>query len=160
MSRALVSEVRALLDASFDDFSDHDWEHCLGGVQVLLHDDAGLLGHAAVVPRTLWAGGVALTVGYVEGVAVRTDARRRGHGGALMAAVEAQPYEVLALSTTDAGLPFYLARGWQPWRGPTAVRTADGVRPTPDDDGSVLVRCGGLDLDGTLVCDWRPGDVW
>ncbi len=156
----MMREVRALLDASFDDFSDDDWAHCLGGLQVLLRDDAGPLGHAAVVPRRLWCAGQEVRAGYVEGVAVRADARRRGHGSALMAVVEAQRYDLLALSTTDAGLPFYLARGWQRWRGPTGVRTADGVVRTPEDDHPVLVLGGSLDLDAELVCDWRPGDVW
>jgi aminoglycoside 2'-N-acetyltransferase I len=152
--------VRALLEASFDDVDEHDWAHCLGGLQVLLWDEAGLVGHAAVVPRTLWCAGRALHTGYVEGVAVRADARRRGHGGALMGVVESQPYDLLALSSTDDGLPFYLARGWLPWRGPTGVRTAGGVLRTPEDDGSVLVLRADLDLDAELVCDWRSGDVW
>ncbi len=156
----MSEELRALLDSAFaGDFGDDDWAHCLGGVQVLLRDEAGLVGHAAVVPRTLWSGRD-LRVGYVEGVAVRPDAQQRGHGRALMAAVQAQPYDVLALSTTDAGLPFYLALGWQPWRGPLAVRTPQGVVRTPEDDGSVLVLGSGLDLAAELVCDWRRGDVW
>lgn len=152
--------MRALLDTCFDDFGEDDWAHCLGGLQVLLWDPRGLVGHAAVVPRTLWCGGRELRAGYVEGLAVRADARRRGHGGALMAVVEAQPYEVLALGTTEAGLPFYLSRGWQLWRGPTAVRTPTGAVRTPEDDGSVLVRGDGLELTAELVCDWRTGDVW
>ena len=37
-----------------------------------------------------------------------------------------------------------------------------GTVRTPDDDGAVLVLPGAvpLDLDGTLTCDWRDGDVW
>jgi aminoglycoside 2'-N-acetyltransferase I len=85
-----AAEVRALLDACFDEFGQDDWEHCLGGLQVLLWDDAGLVGHAALVPRTLWCGDQELRTGYVEGLAVRDDARRRGHGGALLAVLEAQ----------------------------------------------------------------------
>lgn len=150
--------VRALLDASFDDFGDDDWAHCQGGLQVLLHDAVGLVGHAAVVPRTLWCAGTAMYVGYVEGVAVRPDARGCGHGAVLMGAVESAPYDVLALSATVPD--FYARRGWQLWRGPTAVRTPAGVARTPEDDGGVMVRGGRLDLDAELVCDWRSGDVW
>ena len=38
----------------------------------------------------------------------------------------------------------------------------DGLRRTPDDDGStyVLPLDAPLDLDGDLACDWRDGDVW
>jgi aminoglycoside 2'-N-acetyltransferase I len=37
-----------------------------------------------------------------------------------------------------------------------------GVRPTPDEQGGVLVLEGAvpLELDGELTCDWRDGDVW
>ncbi|MCW2678657.1 MAG: putative acetyltransferase [Frankiales bacterium] len=49
-----AAEVRALPNASFEDVSDEDWAHCLGGLHVLLWDSGGLVGHAAVVPRTLW----------------------------------------------------------------------------------------------------------
>jgi len=33
---------------------------------------------------------------------------------------------------------------------------------TPDEDGAVWVLpvAVDLDLDGTLTCDWRDGDVW
>ena len=39
-----------------------------------------------------------------------------------------------------------------------------GRERTPDDDGDVMIlhtpRSPRLDLDGDIVCDWRPGDVW
>ena len=38
------------------------------------------------------------------------------------------------------------------------------LEPTPEDDGGVLIletpTTGALDLDATLACDWREGDVW
>jgi aminoglycoside 2'-N-acetyltransferase I len=40
-------------------------------------------------------------------------------------------YELGALGSTDEGLPFYRARGWQPWRGPTSALTISGVVRTP-----------------------------
>lgn len=162
MSGFPTAQVRALLWSAFDGFTEDDWRHCLGGLHVLLWDPAGLVGHAALVPRRLLAGGRPLAAGYVEGVAVRPDARRRGHGSALMAAVEsAGAYDVLALSASEDGLPFYLARGWQRWRGPTSVATANGVLRTPEDDGGVLVLPRvEVDLDAALTCDERPGDVW
>ena len=59
---------------------------------------------------------------------------------------------------------FYGRLGWQIWAGPSSVRTADGDRPTPDDDGSIMVLATPtsppLDLTAPISCDWRPGDVW
>ncbi len=59
-------------------------------------------------------------------------------------------------------MPFYSARGWRRWEGPTCALTPDGVVRTPDEDGGVFVLPGDvpLDLSGTLTCDWRDGDVW
>jgi aminoglycoside 2'-N-acetyltransferase I len=44
----------------------------------------------------------------------------------------------------------------------TSALTPDGLRRTPDDDGTVFVLPvdGDLDLTAELVCDWRDGDVW
>jgi aminoglycoside 2'-N-acetyltransferase I len=159
--------LRALIDDAFaGDFSDHDWEHALGGVHALAREGSELVGHTSVVQRRLLHGGRALRAGYVEAVAVRSDRRRRGHGAALMAAVERVirgAYELGALSATVAGARLYESRGWQRWRGPTSALTPAGPVRTPGDDGGVLVLdVGGvpLDLDGELTCDWRDGDVW
>jgi aminoglycoside 2'-N-acetyltransferase I len=155
-----------LLESVFEgDWSDHDWEHALGGVHALVWEDDELIGHASVVQRRLLHAGRALRAGYVEGVAVRADRRGRGHAGAMMDALERVvrgAYDLGALGATDAAVPLYAGRGWQLWRGPLSALTPDGVVPTPDEDGSVYVLPGEapLDLDGELTCDWRDGDVW
>ena len=71
----------------------------------------------------------------------------------------APAYDLLALSASDAGAPLYASRGWTRWAGRTSVLAADGIEPTPEDDGSVWVL-GFPDVDGVLTCDWRPGDAW
>ncbi len=86
---ATRTAARALLDAAFEgDFSDTDWENALGGTHALAFDGTELIGHAALVQRRLLHGERVLRAGYVEGVAVRSDHRRRGHASALMAAIE------------------------------------------------------------------------
>jgi aminoglycoside 2'-N-acetyltransferase I len=155
-----------LLDAAFEgDFSDHDWEHALGGIHALVWDGADLVGHAALIQRRLLHGGRALRAGYVEGVGVRGDRRGRGHGAAMMSALERVlrgAYDLGALGATDDAVRLYEARGWKRWRGPTSALTPDGILRTQDDDGSVYVLqiATPLDLDGELTCDWRDGDVW
>ena len=160
-----LAAIRALLDEAFDgDFGDDDWEHGLGGTHVLvLEGDDTVIAHGSLVMRRLLHDGRSLRAGYVEGVAVRPDRRRAGHASTVMAALEAlgPAYDLLALSSSEEGVAFYESRGWQRWRGPTSVLAPDGVEPTPDDDGSVYVLgAAGLDLDGSITCDWRPGDVW
>ncbi len=123
------------------------------------------MGHGAVVERRPVHGGRALRAGYVEAVAVAAAHRRRGVASAVMAQLEAAiraAYDLGALGATDDGAALYTARGWHRWRGPTSGLTPTGSVRTPDDDGAVLVLPAAVpfDLDGTLSCDWRNGDVW
>jgi aminoglycoside 2'-N-acetyltransferase I len=110
---------------------------------------------------------LAIRTGYVEGLAVRRDYRRRGLASVAMAQAErviTAAYDLGALSDGTNIEGFYERRGWLTWRGPTSVASLAGLRRTPDDDGGVLVlrtpSSPDLDLDGGIACDWRPGDVW
>jgi aminoglycoside 2'-N-acetyltransferase I len=166
LPRATLDAARALLDEVFGgELTDDDWEHALGGVHALVWEDGELIGHGAVVQRRLLHGGRALRTGYVEGVGVRADRRRRGHGAALMTALERVirgAYELGALGATDEAAALYARLGWRPWQGPTSALTPSGVRRTPGDDGGVYVLAVACEVDvtGTLVCDWRDGSAW
>ena len=166
LDAATLAAARALLHDVFEgDFGEHDWEHALGGMHALAWEDGALVGHASVVQRRLLHGGRALRAGYVEGVGVRADRRRRGVGAALMEALERVvrgAYDLGALGSTDEAMAFYAARGWRRWEGRCSALTPGGVQRTPDEEGWVFVLpCAvALDLDGELTCDWRDGDVW
>ena len=165
LDQDIRDQIRALLWNVFDDMEEFDYEHALGGTHALAWDGADLVGHASLVLRGLSHGDRTLRTGYVEAVAVRADYQRQGIGAAVMAPLEQYihaAYELGALGTTDEGMPFYLARGWQPWRGELFALTPDGIVATPDEHGSVYVlpSTAPLDLDGTLTADWRDGDVW
>jgi aminoglycoside 2'-N-acetyltransferase I len=166
LDSATRTAARVLLDDVFDgEMTDDDWEHCLGGVHALLWDGPELIGHAAVVQRRLFHAGRVLRAGYVEGVGVRADRRRLGHGAALMAEVERiirGAYHLGALGATDEAAAFYAARGWRLWRGHTSALTPTGVQRTPDEDDCIFVLAADLPLDltGELTCDWREGDAW
>lgn len=158
--------LRDLLDCAFEgSFTDEDWIHTVGGVHVLVQQDAMMVAHAAVVPRTLFAGQRRMSVGYVEGVATTPAYRHCGHASRAMVTVGtiiAQDYELGALS---ADVPAFYARlGWESWRGPTYVNAPAGRLRTADEDDGVMVlrtdRTGEIDLSTELTCDWRSGDVW
>lgn len=151
--------------AVFDDMTEDDWEHALGGMHAVARIGDSVVGHAAVIQRRLMHRGVALRAGYVEAVAVDPAYQRQGIGAALMAPLEriiGAAYDLGALGATDEAVPFYVGRGWQAWRGPSSGLTPNGVVRTADDDGAIYVWHGraDLDLDGELICDWRGGDVW
>ena len=161
-----LAAARRFLEAVFPgELTDHDWEHCLGGIHVLAWEEDELIGHAALVQRRLLHGGRAWRTGYVEGVGVRADRRRRGHATAMMDGLERMlrgAYELGALGATDEAAHLYAGRGWQPWRGPTSALTPAGLVRTAEEDGSVhvLAVTAPLDPAGELTCDWRDGDVW
>ncbi|MFN2464240.1 MAG: GNAT family N-acetyltransferase [Candidatus Dormibacteria bacterium] len=165
LDAASLRAVRELLESSFDEVTEHDWDHALGGMHALAWNGSELIGHGSIIQRRLLYGGRALRAGYVEGVGVRPDSRRRGIGGAVMAELErfaGSAYNLGALGSSDDGLGLYLSRGWQSWRGRLAVLSPGGIVDTPDELGAVLVLPGAkpLDLDGELICDWREGDAW
>ena len=159
-----LEAAHALLVAVFPgEFTDSDWEHGLGGIHVLAYENGELVGHASVVQRRMIIDGVALRTGYVEGVGVHADARRRGHGAAMMEALERvirQAYDLGALAATDEGAALYEQRGWRRWEGQLFALTPDGRVRTPDEEGGVHVFGDAHDRTGDLTCDWRDGDVW
>lgn len=169
LTSAEVDAIRAVLFAAFGDdpdeaFREDDWDHALGGVHVVADLAGRIVAHASVVPRDIHAGDRALATGYVEAVAVQPGEQGRGLGTAVMRVVAeiVENYELGALGTSEHG--FYERLGWRTWRGPSSVRTEDGERPTPDDDGYLMVLATPtspeLDLDAPISCEWRPGDVW
>ena len=163
---ATLRAARALMDVAFGgEFGDDDWEHTLGGMHALAEVDGVLVAHGAVVQRRLLHAGRPLRAGYVEGVAVHPDHRRRGLGGLVMDPLERiirAAYDTGALSPTEDGAALYRARGWVPWRGPTSTLGPEGPVRTPEDDDAVFVLpvTVALDPSGPLACDWRAGDAW
>ena len=160
-----LAAVRKLIFTVFADVEEEDWDHCLGGVHAVLWEGREVIATGSVVQRQLFHRGRVFRTGYVEGVAVRADRQRQGLGAAVMSELErivAGAYELGALASTDAGLPFYEARGWRRWRGATYAATPDGRVRTPGDDDAVFVwpLATSLDVTGDIVCDFRGGSYW
>jgi len=166
-----VREIRALMDVAFgsegeeERFSDDDWQHALGGVHFVLELDGDIVAHAAVVERQLYVGGLPLRTGYVEAVATSPERQGLGLGSILMTDVTEYVREGFDLGGLGTGRQsFYGRLGWRIWAGPSAVRTPDGERPTPDDDGYIMVletpTTPSLDPAARICCEERPGDVW
>jgi aminoglycoside 2'-N-acetyltransferase I len=170
LSEAEVAAIRAIMMAAFgpdedERFSDEDWEHALGGRHFVLELDGEIVSHGSVVEREIHVGGRRFRAGYVEAVATAPAHQGGGLGSLVVAEVTAfirEHYELGVLGTGRHG--FYERLGWRTWRGPSSVRTADGDRRTPDEDGFILVletpASATLDRDAPISCDWRPGDVW
>lgn len=163
--------IRALLVAAFERegedeaFSDDDWAHALGGMHFVLDVDGEIVTHASVVERELHVAGRPLRTGYVEAVGTAPGREGAGFGSMVMADVTAYIRGAFELGALGTGRHhFYERLGWQTWTGPASVRTTEGLRRTPDEDGFILVlrtpASPPLDLTAPISCDWRPGDVW
>ncbi|MEV6393177.1 GNAT family N-acetyltransferase [Streptomyces sp. NPDC051907] len=167
LTQAELADIRSLLTDAFDgDFGDEDWGHTLGGVHALLYEDGVPVAHGAVIQRRVAHAGRSLRTGYVEGVAVRSDLRRRGLGDRVMEALERVidgAYDLGALSASDAGAQLYAARGWQLWRGRIEAMTPEGTVHLPDEEDSTYLRPAAgrrlPDPSAALLFDWRDGDV-
>jgi aminoglycoside 2'-N-acetyltransferase I len=164
-----VAALRDLFDAAWANkdsaFTAEDWAHTFGGMHFIVEHEGRIVSHGSVIARELHTGDHRLSTGYVEAVATLPSRQGRGHGSKVMRAIGEhidRTYEMGALDTGIAG--FYEPLGWSLWKGPTFVRMERGPEPTPDEDGSVLVRLTPttphLDLTSELSCDWRAGDVW
>jgi predicted N-acetyltransferase YhbS len=169
LTRAEIDALRQLMDEAFagdehGGFSDEDWEHALGGTHLLAEEAGRIVGHASVVERDIRVAGRPLRTGYVEAVATAVGRQRSGIGTRLLREVASllAAYELGVLGTGSHA--FYERLGWVTWRGPSSVRTAEGERPTPEEDGYIMVLgtplTPELDLDDPISCEWRPGDVW
>jgi aminoglycoside 2'-N-acetyltransferase I len=167
-----IARIRELCDRAFaavdrlESFTDDDMRHALGGVHAIGIEDGEIVAHGSVVERELHVAGRPLRTGYLEGVAVLPERQRDGLGTLVVRALSDEVRARFALGALDTGtFAFYERLGWERWRGPTSVRTADGEERTPDEDGYVMIlrtpsTPAGIDVDAPLSCDWRPGDVW
>lgn len=169
LTTAEVSALRGLLWAAFppgdEGFTEEDWEHALGGMHFLLDDDGAIAAHASVVERELHVAGRPLRTGYVEAVATTPAAQGRGLGTIVMRDMTGYVRDEYELGALGTGVHrFYERLGWETWRGPSAVRTVEGLVRTPDDDGYIMVlrtrTSPPLDPVTPISCEWRPGDVW
>ena len=146
LTRAETAAIRALMDAAFrtDDeeerFTDDDWQHAVGGVHFVLVLDGEIVAHAAVVEREIHVGGRALRTGYVEAVATAPERQGAGLGSIVMTDVSDHVRETLRARRSGHGSPVLLwAVGLADLGRTVIVRTADGDRPTPGEDGSIMV---------------------
>ena len=169
LAAAEVAEIRSLMERAFGDgeeaFAEEDWTHALGGLHLVLDLDGEVVTHAAVVERRLHLGERPVQAGYVEAVATAPGRENLGFGSLVMEAVNAHIRATFELGALGTGRHrFYERLGWVTWRGPAYVRTPDGPRRTPDDEGYILVlrtpTSPPFDLDEPIACEPRVGEDW
>ena len=136
-----------------------------GGWHFLVYHGDELASHALVTTRWLQlAGQPLLKTAYVDAVATLPMHQGHGYGSALMRqlADEIDREYVIACLETERET-FYERLGWQIWRGPLAGRSEQGLIPTPDQRGIMILRLSRtplLDLDAALTIECQTGRIW
>lgn len=136
-----------------------------GGWHFLAYLDNQLVSHALVTTRWLQPEGQPeLKTAYIDAVATLPAVQGQGYASALlrqMAKAINGEYIIACLETERT--TFYERLGWEVWRGPLAGRSKDGLIPTPDQTGIMILRLSQtppLDLDCELTIECQDGRIW
>ncbi|HEX4951741.1 MAG TPA: GNAT family N-acetyltransferase [Blastocatellia bacterium] len=153
-----------LCTAAYEENFDHLFSSLPNATHVLGRLDGEIVTHAAWVTRWLQPAGLPLLrTAYVEAVATVPEQQGRGFGTAVMQHLQAhiQDYDLGALAPSE--IAFYARLGWELWQGPLAIRTTEGIEPTPPDEEVMILRLPHtpvLDLNVLLTAEWREGELW
>lgn len=134
------------------------------GLHVLADLGDELVGHAVVTTRWLQPLDLPLLrTAYVDAVATSPAYQQQGVGSAVMShlASAVVDFDVACLDTERVS--FYERLGWEEWRGPLAGRSDDGLIPTPDHKGVMILRLPRtpqLDPDTLLTIEVHPARIW
>ena len=160
---------KAIVDLCVDAHKDSEFYNLFGYlrpdyVHVLAYREADLLGHAVISTRWIQPEGLPiLRSAYIDAVSVATAEQGKGIGKSLMQHLASviSDYEIAGLET---GVPaFYESVGWELWRGALAGRSTNGLIPTPDQTGVMILRLPktpALNLDGLLTIEDQIARIW
>jgi aminoglycoside 2'-N-acetyltransferase I len=137
-----------------------------GGWHFLAFQDGQQVSHALVTTRWLQPEGQpVLKTAYIDAVATLPSAQGQGHGSVLMrhlaGAIDSE-YSIGCLETDDQ-VRFYERAGWELWRGPLAGRSEQGLVPTPEQKGIMVLRLSqtpALNLASTLTIECQGERIW
>lgn len=135
-----------------------------GGRHFLAYRAGELVSHAVVTTRWVQPEGHGeLKTAYVDAVSTLPTYQGRGYGSEVMRrlAAEIGDYEIGCLQTDRPG--FYGRLGWEVWRGALAGRGEDGLIPTPEQRGVMVLRLPRtphLDLETQLTIERQPNRIW
>lgn len=135
-----------------------------GGRHFLAYREVELVSHAVITTRWLQPEGeTILKTAYVDAVATSPAYQGQGYGSAVMRhlAENIADYEIACLETE--AIAFYERLGWEVWRGPLAGRSEQGLIPTPEQKGVMILRLAQtplLNLDGPLTIECQGDRIW
>jgi len=133
-------------------------------VHVVAYRGDAVIGHAMVSTRWMQPEGhPILRSAYIDAVSVAPAEQGKGVGKAVMQQIASviQDYEIAGLETDKFG--FYESVGWERWPGSLAGRGENGLIPTPDQHGVMILRLPKtppLNLNGLLTIEDQGARIW
>ena len=160
-----LTEILALAHRAYNRDLSAYYYHLPAPTHVIAHSGDSIVSHALWVTRWLQVNdNPLLRTAYVELVATEPSHQRHGFATAVMQKLvdAVQDFDLAALCPSDRGVRLYERLGWQFWRGPLSIRTADGLLPTPEEQLMFLSLPATPLLDPTfpISAEWRPDDLW
>jgi GNAT superfamily N-acetyltransferase len=160
-----IANILALAHRAYGRDLSSYYFHFSDPTHVIGYVDGTIVTHALWVTRWLQVlGGRPMRTAYVEMVATEPVEQRRGFAAAVMRALvdAVQDYDFAALCPDDRAVHLYEGLGWRFWEGALAIRTDEGLLPTPTERVMFLVlpRTPHLDRELPLSAEWRPDDLW
>lgn len=155
--------ILALCARAYDVDSADDFVNFPDATHVVARINTQVVSHALWITRWFQVARASLLrTAYVEAVATEPVYQGQGLATAVMHCLQERivDFEIGGLSPARYGL--YARLGWEQWRGPLFVRTAQGQVATPDEEVMIfrLPRTPALELDAPISVEWRVGDVW
>ncbi len=133
-------------------------------VHVIAYRGDAVIGHAMVSTRWMQPEGhPILRSAYIDAVSVAPSEQGKGVGKAVMQQIASviSDYEIAGLETDKFG--FYESVGWERWPGSLAGRGENGLIPTPDQHGVMILRLPKtpvLNLNGLLTIEDQGARIW
>ncbi len=136
-----------------------------GGWHFLAYRAQELVSHALVTRRWLQPEGLPLLkTAYIDAVATLPAYHGDGYGSALMRQLAIdidREFDIACLETERE--TFYERLGWETWRGSLAGRSEQGLLPTPNQRGIMILKLSQtpvLDLDSALSIECLANRIW
>ena len=160
----------SVIDLCVAAFAEEDFRNLFvyvpsGGLHFLGYRDDQLVSHAMVTIRWLQPEGQPLLkTAYVDAVATLPACQGQGYGSAVMRQLASAVDDLFVIACLETGRPgFYGRLGWERWRGPLAGRSREGLIPTPQQTGVMVLRLSQtpeLDLDQGMTIECQRERIW
>jgi aminoglycoside 2'-N-acetyltransferase I len=164
ISATLRRDIISLCNRAYGENLEPLFETFVEPSHILGYCDGLLVSHALWVTRYLQAGmEPVMRTAYIEFVSTDPIYRRRGYARSVMHHLigEIQDYDLAALSPFN--VEYYSHLGWELWRGPLFIRQNGNLLTSPEDEEVMIYRLHKtppLDLNASLLAEWREGELW